>query len=63
MSKAIKTVAITAATFTAFASMAFAQSPRPYWGRYAPYGYAGTYAGGAATNQYTSREGLVRGAP
>jgi hypothetical protein len=58
MSKAIKTLAI-ATIIVGFASMAVAQT----------YGYPGegslaaTYGGDAATNQYTSRAGLVDGAP
>jgi hypothetical protein len=60
MSKAIKTLAI-ATIIVGFASVAVAQSPPGYYpGEGA---LAAMYGGDAATNQYTSRAGLVDGAP
>jgi hypothetical protein len=59
MLKKIKMVVV-AATVAASASSAFAATAhhRLMEGR-----YAATYAGDAATNQYTNREGLVDSAP
>jgi len=61
MSKAIKMLAI-ATIIVGFASVAVAQSP-PGYGYPGEEDLAATYAGDAATNQYTSRAGLVDGAP
>jgi hypothetical protein len=62
MSKAIKALAI-ATIIAGFASVAVAQSPPRYGYPGGEGGLAATYAGDAATNQYTSRAGLVDEAP
>jgi hypothetical protein len=62
MSKAIKTFAI-ATVIATFASVAFAQRPPLYWGSYGYSGLPATCDGDAATNQYTSCEGVVDSAP
>jgi hypothetical protein len=61
MSKTIKTLAI-ATIIVGFASLAVAQSP-PGYGYPGEGALAATYGGDAATDQYTSRAGLVDGAP